>query len=56
MTPRDIGKALREDRPAIALSTGEHGEALSMNSFMLQLGEEKIVAAQLVKVLKAHLV
>jgi L-seryl-tRNA(Ser) seleniumtransferase len=56
MTPRDIGKALREDKPAIALSTGEHGEALSMNSFMLQPGEEKIVAAQLVKVLKAHLV
>jgi len=55
-TPLEIGKALRDDKPAIALSTGEHGEALSMNSFMLQPGEEKIVAAQLVKILKTHLV
>jgi len=56
MTPRDAGKALREGRPSIVLSTGEHGEALSMNSFMLQPGEEKIVATELVKVFKAHLV
>jgi len=56
VTPRDIGKALREGKPSIALSNGEDGETLSMNSFMLQPGEEKIVAAELVKVLKAHLV
>ena len=54
MTPRDVGKALREGNPSVVLSTGEHGEALSMNSFMLQQGEEKIVATELVKVLKAH--
>src|SRR5215471_7288037 len=56
MTPRDVGKALRSGQPSIVLSTGEHGEALSMNSFMLQPGEEKIVATELVKVLKARLV
>jgi len=56
MTPRDVGKALRGGKPSIVLSTGEHGEALSMNSFMLQPGEEKIVATELVKVLKARLV
>lgn len=56
MTPREVGKALREGKPSIALDTGEHGEVLSMNSFMLQPGEEKIVAGELVKLFKAHLV
>lgn len=56
MTPREVGKALRDGQPCIALSTGEHGEALSMNSFMLQPGEEKIIASELVKLFKAHLV
>jgi L-seryl-tRNA(Ser) seleniumtransferase len=55
MTPREVGKALRAGKPSIVLSTGEHGEALSMNSFMLQPGEEKIVATELVKLFKAHL-
>ena len=55
MTPREIGKALRDGKPSIALSTGEHGEALSMNSFMLQPSEEKIIANELVKLFKAHL-
>lgn len=56
MTPREVAKALRDGKPSIALSTGEHGEALSMNSFMLQPGEEKIIASELVKLFKAHLV
>lgn len=55
LTPREVGKALREGKPSIALSTGEHGEALSMNSFMFQRGEEKIIANELVKLFKAHL-
>jgi L-seryl-tRNA(Ser) seleniumtransferase len=54
MTPHEVGKALREGKPSIVLSTGEHGEALSLNSFMLQPGEEKIIAAELVKLFKAH--
>jgi uncharacterized pyridoxal phosphate-dependent enzyme len=56
MTPRQVGKTLREGKPSVVLATGEHGEALSMNSFMLQPGEEKTIAAQLVNVLRAHLV
>ena len=56
VTPHDVGKALREGKPSIVLSTGEHGEALSMNSFMLKPGEEKIIAAELVKYFKAHAV
>lgn len=55
LTPREVGKALRDGKPSIALSTGEHGEALSMNSFMLQPGEEKIIASELVRLFKAHL-
>ena len=54
MTPHEVGKALRDGRPSIVLSTGEHGEALSLNSFMLQPGEEKIIATELVKFFKAH--
>ena len=56
IAPLDAGKALRSGKPSIVLSTGEQGEALSMNSFMLQPGEEKIIAAELVKLFKAHLV
>jgi len=56
MTPREVGKALRDGTPSIVLSTGEHGEALFMNSFMLQPGEEKIIAAEVVKLFKTHLV
>jgi len=55
LTPREVSKTLREGNRSIALSTGEHGEALSMNSFMLKPGEEKIIAVELVKLLKAHL-
>jgi L-seryl-tRNA(Ser) seleniumtransferase len=55
MTPREVAKALRAGKPSIALSTGEHGEALSMNSFMLQPGEEKIIALELAKLFKARL-
>src|SRR6266446_4438810 len=54
LTPREATAALRGGKPSIVLSSGEHGEALSMNSFMLQPGEEKIIAQELVKVLKSH--
>ena len=54
LTPREAGKALRDGKPSIVLSTGEEGEALSMNSFMLQPGEEKIIAENLVRLFKSH--
>ncbi len=54
LTPREAGKALRAGKPSIVLSTGEEGETLSMNSFMLQPGEEKIVGENLVKLFKSH--
>src|SRR2546429_4211061 len=54
LSPREASAALRGATPSIVLSSGEHDEALSMNSFMLQPGEEKIIARELVKVLKSH--
>src|SRR5467141_3673667 len=34
LTPREAGAALRGATPSIVLSSGEHGEGLSMNSFI----------------------
>jgi len=53
-TPKEINAALRKGKPAIVLNTGEEGEVLSLNSFMLQSGEDKIIADAVVAVLKAH--
>jgi uncharacterized pyridoxal phosphate-dependent enzyme len=52
LTVKDAVNALRNGKPAIVLDSSE--TALSMNSFMLQPGEEKIIAAQLAQLLKAH--
>jgi L-seryl-tRNA(Ser) seleniumtransferase len=49
-----VESALRKGTPSIVLTTGERGGALSMNSFMLQPGEDKIIADKLYEVLKAH--
>ena len=55
MTPREVAKALRQGKPAIVLAVGEEKEVLSMNSFMLQPGEEKIIADALVSFFKSHM-
>ena len=52
LTVKDAVNALRNGKPCIVLDSSE--TALSMNSFMLQPGEEKIIAAQLAQLLKAH--
>lgn len=52
LAPRDASKALREGKPSIVLGGSEGG--LSMCSFMLKPGEEKIIGARLVELLKAH--
>jgi uncharacterized pyridoxal phosphate-dependent enzyme len=56
LTPEQAAKLLRSSKPSIAISSGEGQSGLSMNSFMLQPGEERIVAAQLSKVLREHAV
>jgi len=53
-TPREVATALRQGKPSIVLALGEQHEGLEMNSFMLQPGEEKIIADALVSFLKAH--
>jgi len=55
LTPHQAAKLLRESKPAIVVSAGdEDGPGLGMNSFMLQPGEDRIVAEQLTRVLREH--
>ena len=54
LTPQQAAKLLRSSKPSIVISEGEGQPGLSMNSFMLQPGEDKIVAAQLTKTLREH--
>jgi L-seryl-tRNA(Ser) seleniumtransferase len=52
LDPKDASKELRDGKPSIVLESDHDG--LSMNSFMLQPGEEKIVAEHLVTLFRAH--
>ena len=52
ITPMEAASQLRKADPSIVLSASE--KTLSMNSFMLQPGEERIIADHLVQLFKAH--
>jgi L-seryl-tRNA(Ser) seleniumtransferase len=54
LTPEQVSKLLRKSKPSIALGAGEERPGLAMNSFMLQPGEDKIVAEQLSRLLREH--
>ncbi len=54
LTPQEVSRILRSGQPSIVIGGGEGRPGLSMNSFMLQPGEEQIVAEQLTKVLREH--
>jgi L-seryl-tRNA(Ser) seleniumtransferase len=54
LTPRQAAQMLRASTPSIVLSAGEEHPGLSMNSFMLQPGEEQVIADQLAKLLREH--
>jgi uncharacterized pyridoxal phosphate-dependent enzyme len=54
ISPKDVSAALRQSKPSIVIGPSEHGSGLSMNSFMLQPGEEKIIAEKLTQILQAH--
>jgi len=54
LTPEQVAQLLRESKPAIVIAPGEDRPGLVMNSFMLQPGEDKIVAGQLVRIFRAH--
>jgi len=53
-TPQQVSKTLRSAKPSIVIGGGEGRPGLTMCSFMLQPGEEKIVAEQLSSVLRHH--
>src|SRR6266852_6122658 len=55
LTPKQASKLLRSSKPSIAMGGGEERPGLGMNSFMLQPGEDKIVAQQLMKLFREHL-
>lgn len=52
LTPHDASQELQKGKPCIELSSSELG--LFMNSFMLQPGEDKIIAGRLVELFRAH--
>ena len=59
ISPDDAIDVLRKSKPSIVLARSEkHGverrDALAMNSFMLQPGEDAIIADKLYELLKAH--
>jgi L-seryl-tRNA(Ser) seleniumtransferase len=54
LTPEQISKMLKSSKPSIVMGGAERKTGLAMNSFMLQPGEDKIVAEQLVKLFREH--
>ena len=54
LTPAQASKLLRSSKPSIVIGGDEERPGLVMNSFMLQPGEDKIVAEQLSRVLREH--
>jgi uncharacterized pyridoxal phosphate-dependent enzyme len=58
ISPKDALTTLRQSKPSIVLANSEkHGEprpGITMNSFMLQPGEDAIIADKLYDLLKSH--
>jgi uncharacterized pyridoxal phosphate-dependent enzyme len=54
LTPEQVSKMLKSSKPSIVMGGGEGKPGLAMNSFMLQPGEDKIVAEELVKLFREH--
>ena len=54
VTPNEVSRLLKDSKPSIVMSVGEDTPGLGMNSFMLQPGEVKIVANQLVRIFREH--
>jgi len=54
LAPKDVPQLLRDSTPSIWMSPGEDRPGLVMNSFMLQPGENKIVADQLTRIFREH--
>ena len=54
LEPKQVSQTLRKSKPSIVIGGGEGRQGLTMCSFMLQPGEDRIVAEQLSRVLREH--
>ena len=54
LTPQQLSQMLRNSNPSIVIGGGEGRPGLAMNSFMLQPGEEQIIADQLTRIFREH--
>jgi uncharacterized pyridoxal phosphate-dependent enzyme len=54
LTPQQVAQSMRNSRPSIVIGGGEGKPGLAMNSFMLQPGEDQVVAERLAHVLRDH--
>jgi uncharacterized pyridoxal phosphate-dependent enzyme len=54
LEPKQVSRTLRSSKPSIVIGGGEGRPGLSICSFMLQPGEDKIVADQLSRILREH--
>jgi hypothetical protein len=54
LSPQEVSRVLRSGQPSIVIGGGEGRPGLAMNTFMLQPGEEQVIAEQLSKVLREH--
>jgi L-seryl-tRNA(Ser) seleniumtransferase len=54
LTPQQVSQLLRTSKPSIVMTAGEEQPGLAMNSFMLQPGEDQVVANQLASILRQH--
>jgi len=54
ISPQEVSRMLRSGQPSIVIGGGEGRPGLGMNSFMLQPGEDQIIADHLSKVLREH--
>jgi uncharacterized pyridoxal phosphate-dependent enzyme len=54
LAPKQVSQLLRDSNPSIVMGGGEERPGLAMCSFMLQPGENKIVAQQLTKIFREH--
>ena len=54
LAPKEVSQLLLESSPSIVIGSDESHPGLVMNSFMLQPGENKIVAEQLTRIFREH--
>jgi uncharacterized pyridoxal phosphate-dependent enzyme len=54
LTTKEVSKRLADATPSIVMGGGEDRPGLAMSSFMLQPGENKIVAQQLTRIFREH--